>query len=98
MTKRINGGTIGLADRKKHYKHALEVFGGEWTPPKVTHSTVRKGSKNATVKAVQKVLGVTADGDFGPGTEEAVKDWQRRHGLIQDGIVGPSTLKAMGIT
>lgn len=28
MTKRINGGTIGLEDRKKHYFHALEVLGG----------------------------------------------------------------------
>ena len=28
MTKRINGGTIGLEDRKKHYLHALDVFGG----------------------------------------------------------------------
>lgn len=27
MTKRINGGTIGLEDRKKHYAHALHVFG-----------------------------------------------------------------------
>jgi putative chitinase len=27
MTKRINGGTIGLADRTNHYHHALEVFG-----------------------------------------------------------------------
>ena len=97
MTKRINGGTIGLDDRKKHYKHALEVFGGSWTPPKITHTTVRKGSKGATVEAVQKVLGIKADGDFGPGTESAVKDWQRRHGLIQDGIVGPATLREMGI-
>ena len=28
MTKRINGGTIGLADRQKHYAHALHVLGG----------------------------------------------------------------------
>ena len=28
MTKRINGGTIGLEDRKKHYDHALHVLGG----------------------------------------------------------------------
>ena len=28
MTKRINGGTIGLEDRMKHYAHALHVFGG----------------------------------------------------------------------
>jgi putative chitinase len=27
MTKRINGGTIGLDDRIKHYQHALQVFG-----------------------------------------------------------------------
>jgi putative chitinase len=27
LTKRINGGTIGLEDRKKHYDHALHVLG-----------------------------------------------------------------------
>ena len=27
MTKRINGGTIGLADRQAHYNQALQVFG-----------------------------------------------------------------------
>jgi putative chitinase len=27
MTKRINGGTIGLEDRTNHYNHALQVFG-----------------------------------------------------------------------
>ena len=27
LTKRINGGTIGLEDRKKHYEHALHIFG-----------------------------------------------------------------------
>jgi putative chitinase len=28
MTKKINGGVIGLDDRIKHIKHALEVLGG----------------------------------------------------------------------
>jgi predicted chitinase len=27
MTKRINGGTLGIEDRKKHYAHALHVLG-----------------------------------------------------------------------
>ena len=27
ITKRINGGTIGLEDRIKHYEHALHVLG-----------------------------------------------------------------------
>ena len=97
MTKRINGGTIGLEDRKKHYAHALEVLGGTWEPPKVVHSTVRKGSKGETVKAVQKALGISADGDFGPGTEAAVMQWQKSRGLVPDGIVGKATLAAMGI-
>ena len=32
MTKRINGGTIGLEDRKKHYQHALAVLSGTVSP------------------------------------------------------------------
>ena len=97
MTKRINGGTIGLADRKKHYAHALEVLGGKWEPPAFVHSTVKKGSKGETVKAVQKALGASADGVFGPGTEAAVIAWQKSRGLVPDGIVGKATLAAMGI-
>jgi peptidoglycan hydrolase-like protein with peptidoglycan-binding domain len=34
---------------------------------------------------------VTPDGKFGPGTERAVKAFQRRSGLGDDGVVGPRT-------
>ena len=54
-------------------------------------------SKRSDVRKVQRVVGVTADGVFGPATERAVKRWQRRHGLVADGIVGPQTRAAMGI-
>jgi putative chitinase len=27
LTKKINGGTLGLADRQKHYNHALHILG-----------------------------------------------------------------------
>jgi peptidoglycan hydrolase-like protein with peptidoglycan-binding domain len=47
---------------------------------------------------MQAVLGVTADGDFGPGTERAVKAWQTSKGLTADGVVGPKTLAAMKIS
>ena len=96
MTKRINGGTIGLADRKKHYAHALAVFGGKVEFEEDTDDTkyklLRKGSKGSGVKKLQEALGLDADGDFGPGTEAAVKAWQRENKCTPDGIAGPQTL------
>lgn len=91
MTKRINGGTIGLEDRKKHYAHALEVLGGHYTP-RETYETVRLGSKGPTVVKLQETLGLTADGIFGKGTEAKLKGWQSLRGLTPDGIAGPNTL------
>ena len=35
--------------------------------------------------------------DLGPATERALKRWQRRHGLVADGIAGPQTRAAMGL-
>jgi N-acetylmuramoyl-L-alanine amidase len=46
---------------------------------------------------MQKVLGESADGIFGSGTERTVMDWQRENGLVADGIVGVNTQKAMGL-
>ena len=94
MTKRINGGTIGLEDRKKHYAHALEVLGGHYTP-RETYETVRLGSRGPTVVKLQETLGLTADGIFGKGTEAKLKGWQSLRGLTPDGIAGPNTLKIL---
>lgn len=55
----------------------------------------KKGSKGEDVKKIQKALNITADGDFGPKTEEAVKNFQKEHGLTADGIVGEKTWKAL---
>jgi hypothetical protein len=54
-------------------------------------------STRSDVRALQRKVGVAADGVFGPATERAVKRWQRRHGLVADGIVGPQTRSAMGL-
>ncbi len=60
-------------------------------------SYLRKGVTGEPVKILQAKLGVTADGDFGPGTEKALKDFQSAHGLAADGIAGPDTFMAMGL-
>ena len=58
---------------------------------------IKKGINNdkEAVKAIQKLLGITADGIFGSKTEEAVKKWQKEHNLKDDGIVGNLTWNAM---
>jgi len=58
---------------------------------------LKVGSRGVEVKDLQEFLEIDADGVFGPGTEKAVKQFQAKHGLIADGIVGPQTLDIMGI-
>jgi peptidoglycan hydrolase-like protein with peptidoglycan-binding domain len=63
--------------------------------------TVKKGSNNEAVKALQYLLNakygknLTVDGDFGAGTETAVKAFQTLKGLTSDGVVGQNTWLAL---
>lgn len=99
MTLIVNGGDNGLEDRRKHYEHAKQVLVGHIEEsnsiPAPQYETVRLGSNSDTVRAVQQALGLKADGDFGPNTEQAVKAWQTANGLKADGVVGPVTIKKM---
>ena len=56
---------------------------------------LKVGSKGEDVKKLQEKLGTTADGDFGPGTEKLVKEWQAANGLTADGLVGDGTWAKM---
>jgi Transglycosylase-like domain/Putative peptidoglycan binding domain len=58
---------------------------------------VKRGDRGMAVRAIQRRLGITADGVFGPMTEGAVKRFQSRHNLVPDGIVGPLTRAALGL-
>ena len=52
---------------------------------------LKLGSKGEDVKKLQSKLGLSADGDFGKKTEEAVKNFQLKNSLTPDGIVGDNT-------
>ena len=56
---------------------------------------LKKGRKGAPVRILQEKLNITVDGDFGSGTQQALKDWQSANGLKADGIAGPDTFTAM---
>jgi peptidoglycan hydrolase-like protein with peptidoglycan-binding domain len=58
---------------------------------------LHRGSHGTTIAAVQRALGIPADGVYGAVTRRAVMAFQRSHGLIVDGIVGPQTLGALGL-
>jgi hypothetical protein len=61
------------------------------TPKPANTPTVRKGNRNNTVKYIQEYLKIKADGIFGPITQKAVIEFQKKHNLVPDGIVGPRT-------
>lgn len=94
MTKRINGGTIGLEDRKAHYAKALAILGGKTvvSTSQQSSSVLKLGSIGMQVAKLQKALGVKATGEFTLDTEIALKRWQASQGLVSDGIAGPKTL------
>ena len=56
---------------------------------------LKKGDRGEQVKEVQQMLGITADGIFGSGTESSVKKFQKDNGLIADGIVGSKTYETL---
>ncbi|HKP76157.1 MAG TPA: N-acetylmuramoyl-L-alanine amidase, partial [Longimicrobiaceae bacterium] len=57
--------------------------------------TLRRGMTHDLVKVLQARLGVEQAGVFGPRTEAAVRAFQRDHGMVPDGIVGPKTWAAL---
>jgi len=89
---------------------AHSTFYAVWSKPKTPgkhatkRSTIRKGSRSKDVGDLQRILNknypayskLKVDDQFGTGTENVVKEFQRRVGLKADGIVGPATWAKLG--
>lgn len=61
---------------------------------------LRLASKGARVRELQHLLvragyPVNVDGDFGPATHDAVRQFQQAAGLEVDGVAGPRTMRAL---
>jgi len=70
-------------------------------PPATALNTLRKGDESAEVMVLQQYLlslgylSTQPDGQFGSGTERAVKLFQEANGLTADGIAGKGTLSIL---
>src|SRR5262245_6285083 len=106
ITRRINGGLNGLASRRVYLTKAkaalarLEAAQTTGTAPAGTPPILHRGNQNEEVGELQRRLraagfDVVIDGDLGPTTELAVKQFQKSKGLDPDGIVGPATWSAL---
>ncbi len=101
LTKAINGGTIGIDDRKKRYSNAVAVLGDKSVPstpaaPKpATTVTVKRGDRGETVAKIQTALGLKADGVFGIATEVSLKVWQSKNGMKVDGVATAEVIKKL---
>ena len=58
-------------------------------------ATIRIRDRGSDVAELQTKLGIAADGRFGPGTLQAVEEFQAAHGLTPDGVVGTKTWAAL---
>lgn len=65
------------------------------TPQPMT--VLKLGDVGSLVVALQKALGIKADGDFGKQTQAAVINFQKSKGLKADGRAGDLTRKALGL-
>ena len=95
VTKSVNGGTNGLEDRKRYLAKAKAIWIDASTPA-AGNPTLHPGDHGGEVEDLQNALveagfQVVVDGDYGDNTKDAVMDFQTRHGLTADGVVGPRT-------
>jgi hypothetical protein len=105
----IDYGVVKTKLKDRPWTHWLQFpfldYGNTAIPPNATTKTMpvlKQGAKGEDVKTLQTALNKQAaaalavDGSFGPLTDRAVREFQRKKGLAVDGSVGPKTWAALG--
>jgi peptidoglycan hydrolase-like protein with peptidoglycan-binding domain len=65
---------------------------------RIPRPTLQRGMESPLCEQVQTLLGVVpTSSHFGPLTEKAVREFQRAHGLVPDGVIGPRTWLALDV-
>jgi putative chitinase len=110
ITRLINGGLNGFDDRKKYLARCKQIIPKNFSfvppPPPPTNPLVppivvaKRGDKSPYIKDLQEMLirkgaKISADGDFGPRTEQAVKDFQQDNNLKVTGQIDTDTLNRL---
>lgn len=100
ITKRINGGYNGLADRKGYYRKAVRLMAASGAPvsrtPADRKPILEIGEDGDEVRLLQELLVkagyvVPIDGIMGPKTESALAGFQANHGLLGTGRADDAT-------
>jgi putative chitinase len=94
-------GVVGPASWQALDAAAAAAAGPAPGQPAGDRPLLRRGARGDSVAELQKLLAkagfsLVADGDFGPGTEAAVRAFQQSKGLGADGVVGPASWRALG--
>jgi putative chitinase len=105
VTQLVNGGQNGLASRRAYLAQARALVAERLAlvvkPAGAGLPVLHRGAVSDAVAILQRRLSVAGyplplDGDFGPGTDLAVKHFQTAQGLQCDGIVGAATWTRLG--
>jgi putative chitinase len=93
MSKAVNGGDVGLAERVTKYNKNKQLLKQNVTETKFVN--ISRGSKGDSVSKIQKKLSLPVDGIFGITTEASVRSWQRSNRYEPNGIITEEQYKKL---